>query len=867
MEPVKAMINNLSDSQLFTQLCTESLCLTSSAHAASTLISQFHQLNQDKGVHPHKICDISPLSDWLRSNFSQPRLQSATLLNQSQEKLVWESVISCQLNEYHAHSDSLQAQIASAWRLMQQWQQPLTKLNDFADPQTQLFVRCAKAFVHQYASNHWIDPQLAFSQVIENLDKCSLPKQVFFYQFDTFTPQIEQLINALNQYCKVYIVPPSQPQACELSRIACTDEAAEYQQFANWAKQRLQSNLQQRIGCIVPDLNSCHKRLAAVLLNTFGDNNAFHFNLNRQLGDYPMIQAALCCLSLHTDWTTLAQWQQLLHSPFIATATTDQQHVLYQQLAHSQEPKISLHSIHALLTTLPTYQSLANALTQLQAASSGPALRPSEWSACFHQLLTLFGWPGKRPLISDEAQQLQKWHELLNQYAALDLVADSWDFTAALQQLIQLCEQVPFQPQHSTAPIEFLGPLESGGQQFDALWVMHMSEAHWPRIATPNPFIPKTLQVKWQMPHCDETRERDYCRQLTTRFLQSAPEVIVSHPQQWDDQPCQPSALTKDIPLASSAPPGQRDGIEEALFALNRLLIMRPIEQPVAYSSLERPLTTQTLQNQALCSFRAFAQHRLQAKQVDEPHLGIGPSEHGNMLHQALEYFWGEVNSRAALLALTEEQLGSLIECVVARVIKRWQRTKPYSLQGMYATLEAQKLSRRLQRWLAIEAQRPDFTVVATEEAQTLERWPHPIRVRLDRVDQIGDKTLLIDYKTGNVQLSPWFTEPLLAPQLPLYAASQDQAPLGIAFAQIHGKQQRFLGVGDNALELEGIKPITSMPSTAGDWSGQLQLWQQQLSQLIEDFAQGGSELNPYNANTCTQCHLAALCRRQEVCA
>ena len=75
--------------------------------------------------------------------------------------------------------------------------------------------------------------------------------------------------------------------------------------------------------------------------------------------------------------------------------------------------------------------------------------------------------------------------------------------------------------------------------------------------------------------------------------------------------------------------------------------------------------------------------------------------------------------------------------------------------------------------------------------------------MRLDRVDKIGDKLLIIDYKTGEVTPGNWLGDRPKDPQLPLYLLASDPRAHGCAFAQIKGGNIRFIGHSDSQLIAE----------------------------------------------------------------
>ena len=62
---------------------------------------------------------------------------------------------------------------------------------------------------------------------------------------------------------------------------------------------------------------------------------------------------------------------------------------------------------------------------------------------------------------------------------------------------------------------------------------------------------------------------------------------------------------------------------------------------------------TGLFKDQAACPFRAFAKHRLGARSLDEPEIGLSPMQRGQLAHECLQLFWEKVSSHKELIGLT----------------------------------------------------------------------------------------------------------------------------------------------------------------------------------------------------------------------
>ena len=148
---------------------------------------------------------------------------------------------------------------------------------------------------------------------------------------------------------------------------------------------------------------------------------------------------------------------------------------------------------------------------------------------------------------SVEFQARQKWTETLESMATLGFDGGEIDYGEFLTTLARHAEEVIFAPESHDAQIQILGPAESSGQAFDAIWFMGVDESSWPIFGTPHPMIPLSLQRNAGMPHSTPQSDNEFARILTRRIAKSAPVLIVSHAQQNKDGALRASPLVREL--------------------------------------------------------------------------------------------------------------------------------------------------------------------------------------------------------------------------------------------------------------------------------------------------------------------------------
>jgi hypothetical protein len=489
---------------------------------------------------------------------------------------------------------------------------------------------------------------------------------------------------------------------------------------------------------------------------------------------------------------------------------------------------------------------LIHAALKILNSITAEARSPSDWVKYFIKELQTANWP-----YADNYPLIKKWQELLEQFTSLTLIAQQLSSTEALAQLKTIAEHTIYQPAQANAQIKILGTLEAAGLNFDHLWIMGMNDKNWPPPARPHPFIPIELQRQLHMPHSDAERELEFCRLLTERFSRSADNIIYSYATQHQDEQLTPSSLIKHgftgrihrfAPTASFLEPCVRRDV-----ALSLETIIDDHAPPITkYEKIRGG--SKIFKLQAACPFRAFAECRLGAKELETTQMGINAKERGLLVHELLEKIWHKISDHAQLCAYSKKELTSIIQKTVN------ERTNKYKPQ--FAKLESKRLEKLLLEWLTLEKIRMPFKVLVQEKRQIVNFGAyHEIPIRVDRIDQLEDGSLIIlDYKTGKTSVSSWLDERPDEPQLPLYCITSPKPVDGIIFAQVKSGDLKFKGKTK-------VKDLLPNVKAEENWSGLIANWQLMLENLGKNFSQGNAKVDPKDDKTCNYCKLRSLCR------
>lgn len=701
--------------------------------------------------------------------------------------------------------------------------------------------------------------------------------RVALVEFDLLAPLHHAALAALTS--EVLHVTPSTRVARRVAH-AFGDNRAQFQAVAAWAAHLHRTSPGTTVGIVLGNTGSDRVPLEYLLRCEFdclGNDYAslpVNFSTGITLDKAPLVRDALAVLALGLQQTTVAAVEALLHSRFLDLPDADSalaQRLVRQLYAQgsavipvaglrSDANRVSLGGTRGLclgqrLSTLQDMRQLRH-----------KAL-PSEWMAYFSDILGNWGWPGTQALDSLEYQQRELWDRTLDVFATFDMVCEPMHFDAALALLRDCCKRQVSQPQTVDSPIQVLGPLEAAGLLFDHLWVCGMQASDWPAPPRPNPFIPIALQTRLQMPHGSAEREWAFADALLHQYARNNKFLHASYCRQLDGVPELPSALLQDFEAERLAQP---TAVREEWLRGHQ---EREVEKIADDSAPSIPAGQQSafhggstlLEDQSQCPFRAFAKHRLRVEPLGTLHVGMSAGERGSLLHEALNRVWGDLCDHETLLALDHTGQQRAVLRAVQTAIFNLPHKQRRKAGAAYWRLEETRLVALLHEWLNLERQRGAFSVVARELDVELELARLPIRLRVDRVDQLADGSrVIIDYKSRSSSVQDWFGDRPAQPQLPLYSIAEPDCVNAIAFAVLRPRGCRFVGLGLVAAA-PGVSTDLSRLGRTGvnvrEWSELVEYWRSTLEHLAHTFMAGHAPVDPLTASSCTWCGLQPLCR------
>jgi len=782
---------------------------------------------------------------------------------------------------------SLAAHLASdADHQMDEW--ALSVPAQHATPEYQRFAVWRAAYRQRLRELDASDANVEIETVLAALAAGHIhtPQHVVLAGFGNVSPRLQRLVRGLQQHgaqCQVLAETEAEPAAStQILRWQAHDHDTEWQAAADWAMQQLHANPRGRYAIIAATLEHDAPLARRLLTHRLrdADNQPLPFNVavGRPLADWPAVRAALAWLRVWAAFGSSAGDGAnpascpvaLLGQALLAGHCAGEWHDAQTARAHAaldvqwRRRQLIALTHNAWCQALTACPRLAAAWTQARqvwplshTGNTLPHLSAERWASVFRAALAALGFPGERPLDSVAYQVCTAFDALLTRYAALHLVSGASEATAAVALLEKLAQHTPFQPSRDPAArLDVLGLLEAEGGRWDSVWVLGLSDEVLPASPKPNPLLPLAVLRAAGAPRATPERERQWADERYAALCACAPRVIVSHPAQAGERRLRPAPLIAALPLHALCP--QAAATDEPETKARPQIELEAIDDAIGLP-LSGHATSQggldVLETQARNPLWAYVRHRLGARALDDYAEAITTRARGHFLHAALETLAAMLPDQASLHASTADRRVALIAQATEHAATTTLTDWPAALRD----LECARAQRILADWLAFEAQRAPYAIVAAEQSLTWQHGSLALTVRLDRIDRLADgRLVIIDYKTAARLPNPladWTRERPVALQLPFYAAvlhaeksddadtSQDTRTVAaLMLAQLHARSIAVAGIADGDVgvpDLSDAAQVFDGKLPDATWPAVLTRWQRAITQLADEYLTG----------------------------
>lgn len=785
--------------------------VTANRRLAREMQSAWSAIQVAAGATAWRTPDIQPWQGWLVSLLASAERQAdvPTRINAHQSQVIWGRCLRKELGDTAAGLPSLVRLARDTWQRLADARVSIRDVARAARSEDQrLFAAAAGRYLSVLEHELWVDDAGLASLVLDLVTsrRVSLNDRYVFAGFDRVRSSATALREALTESGCEIIVHEAPESSVEPVVHVFEQRDAELRSAGSWARTILEADANARVAVVVQGLEQTSKRDLRLLREGFVPGwqygpeslrDTVNISYGQRLSEYPAVTIALLALRWLVRDLSTREVARLLQSPLMGSGELAGRGRLELTLRQLPERAWSPSMITATLRGKTDSTDGKDWLARIAELSKRrrdlPQFAPpANWVLIIDDCLRAMGWPGPGSRSSDSYQLINRWRELLNDFARLDLVSSTMSPQAAIVQLEQMAADTVFQPETRRAAVQLMGPLEAAGAEFDAIWIGGLTANNWPPPGNPSALVSRTLQITHGMPDATPEDTRLWAASTLQRLTASAPVVVCSHASIEEDVEQTASALLGNF-QASEAPP---DPGWHVVSLINRAST-RKVDDEVP------PVTTEkvyggagTVQRQLSEPFSAFAFGRLGIRGIDRQALGIPALLRGKVVHDTLYRLYQHLPSAADLRAMTASELAAAIGIAADGALQRHlQRSDPVLRQLL--GLERDRIVDVVSAFVAADRERGDFEVVALEGELEFRRRDLRLQLRFDRIDRYADGNIaILDYKTGAARQLLLRDGTVKEIQLFVYAGAADAPVAMLALANLDPRDTGFSGAG-----------------------------------------------------------------------
>jgi len=823
--------------------------VTANRRLARVLTREYAAQRRSSGAKAWRSPKVFAWQDWLQTtiNGALETESVATRINVHQSQWLWERCWRQEIGDNELNVTSLVKLSRDSWQRMADWQ---VSIREVARSSQSVDQRAFAAVAGRYAAllqrQNMMDDAGLGARVQELIadGRVHFAGQHTFAGFDRQRPLATAIHKALvGAGVDVSFAPLSNANG-ERSLRAFENTDAEFRSAGAWARRRLERDPAAAIAIVATGLDADADGIARCVREgavpgwQYGHRSladAVNVSYGRRLSEYPAIAIALILLRWLVSDLGAKDVSLLLRSPLLANPDVAGRGRLELKLRQLPDRAWSPSMIISALGTRDDEQGNGDWLSRLRAfnvrrRALAKRASPAEWAVVIDATLTEFGWPGAEGLGSAEFQLINRWRELLNEFARLRLVAPKLAPGVALARVQMMAGDTVFQAESGNATVQLMGPLEASGAQFDAVWVAGLTANNCPPRGAPSVLLSRRLQEKYGMPDCAPEDTLRYAEQVLSRLLGSAKTAVCSFAVIDDDAEQTASALLASLDVAKQEP-----GVDPGWHATTLIgAVLKNItgERVPAVTAGEKISGgAAAVQRQLADPISAFVQSRMSARIIQAQAVGVPALLRGNLIHDALQQLYGELPSSENLRRWQDDDITARIDAALTYAFARHQRNADAVLRQLLV-LERHRIADLLRQFVAVDRARDPFTIASVEGSYEFVAGNIRLPLRFDRLDRFDDGSIaILDYKTGAKKTLVTAAGEARQIQLFVYASATKETVSALALVNIDSREICFDGAGRGYTDTDA-------------WPALLQRIKGQIAVACEELAVGDVRIN-----------------------
>jgi probable DNA repair protein len=789
----------------------DSTIVTANRRLARELQNAWNARQLARGIDAWRTPEVRPLQGWLTALVAGAGSQAdlPTRINAHQSQVLWEGCLRKELGDDITGMPVLVRHARDTWQRLADARVPICDVARAARTEDQrLYASAAGRYLAVLENEAWVDDTglAALALDLVTSGRVSPGGRFVFAGFDRQRPSMTALQDALRAAgCDV-----SEQPAVDYGATPVVHEFeqrdAELRAAGAWARKTLEAQPDARIAIVAPGLDQSGRRDLRLVREGFVPGwqygpvalrDAVNVSLGQRLSDYPAVGIALLALRWLVHDLSAREVARLLQSPLIGSGELGGRSRLELRLRQLPDRAWAPSMLTSALRGTNETPDASDWLARIAAFSKRRrelprSAAPSAWVMILDECLARLGWPGPETRSSDAYQLINRWRELLNDFARLDIVASSMTPRVAISRLEQMAADTVFQPENRDPAVQLMGALEASGAEFDAVWLAGMTAANWPPPGSPTPLVSRTLQIECGMPDATPADTREWAEATLRRLSGAAPVVVCSYALVDEDIEQAASDLLGDFERAETPPdPGWQAA---SLVGRGDVRRVDDAVPPVASETIFGGAGT--VQQQLSEPFSAFAFGRLGARVLERQALGVPAVLRGNLVHETMFRLYRDLPSADAIREATDEEVATAVSDAADGALRRHLRNSGPVL-GWLLQLERDRIVGVVTSFIGKDRERDDFKVAALEGELEFRRGPMRLQLRFDRIDRFNDGSIgIIDYKTGAARTLLQRDGTVREAQLFVYALASDEPVAMLALANLDARETGFSGAG-----------------------------------------------------------------------
>lgn len=787
--------------------------VTANRRLARSLQAEYAVQRRAHGQTAWRTPAIYAWQDWLVETFAAAREQSTmpTRLNGHQSQWLWERCLRKEIGDAGASLAGLVRSARETWQRLQDFEVPIREVAAAGQtPDQRMYVAAAGRYLAILEREDWVD-EAGLGRLVLDLLVGDASEYVFA-GFDRPRPIVTRMHAALEAAGHTVRHAPVSQVGHERQLQAYETYDGELRAAGRWARAQLEAEPSGRVAIIVSGLEKDAENATRLVREGMAPGwqyghrsleDAVNVSYGRNFKEFPAIAVALLQLRWLVQDLDSLEVGLLLKSPLLGAAGMAGRCIAELRLRDMPDRKWSPAMLTSALRRKAEVEEENDTSTWWQTLASMSARRralpktasPADWAVYIDEYLRASGWPGEQSLDSAAFQLINRWRELLNEFARLQLVVSRMTLAAAITRIELMASETIFQAETKHAAVQLLGPLEAAGAQFDSLWICGVSTANWPPVSSASVLVSRRLQQQYNMPDASPGDTLQYARGLLHGFADAAPKVVFSYALSIDDAEQSPTDLLAGLQVEeaeSTVDPGWHAQMLTQSCATHLAQDSVPAVTPTE----ELGGGAGTIQLQVHEPVAAFIQGRMRARRIYPQAIGISPPMRGNILHDALYNLYLDLPDDSVIRGWTGAKLETRIATAVEFALARHERNADRVLQQLLA-LERARVASLLRQFVAIDAERGCFKVAGVEGRFEFVAGNVRLPLRFDRIDAFDDDSIaILDYKSGAKKMLVNRNNEVQELQLFVYACATDANVSALALVNIDSREITFEGAG-----------------------------------------------------------------------